>query len=256
MEREDSLKERYQKVKRIAEHLKLGSYPLGRSSVDNTQNQISEVMFALSLSNHPLIESLVSDPSFEDLAMKARFARYMEDPEEIKRILAELADLAHSLIINNVLRGMRILDLGCGYEPAFAYCAREFGADEVYTVDIIPSEKLWLSDEQTRDGHIQLDLREPNAYDTLIDRIGGELDLVASATIFEQAVFADFAGRAAPPGYLTDLALALVKDGGIYFKAEYYEDEVINVRDPSINYEERVRDGVSHVQTRGRAHLQ
>ena len=255
MRTENSLKERYKKVKEIVakpfsglcgHHLFGGEYtglgdPIGLSSVDNTPNQANELAFALSLSQHPMIDRLISDPKIKNLVDEVYFNT---NPQEIQ---SELDALANSLAQNRVLSGMRILDLGCGQRPAFAYCARKLGADKVYTVDIIPSDELWIGNKQkeARENHIQLDLRRTDAYDVLKERTGGNFDLVASASIHEQAAFADASGRAAPPWHLDDLALALAKDEGVYFNAEYLRDEEIRLKDPSINYEKRVRDAVS-----------
>ena len=191
-----------------------------------------------------MVDKLISDPEIKDLAERVYFNIHSE-----KNIQLELDALADSLAKNKVLSGMRILDLGCGYKPAFAYCARILGADKVHTVDIFPSDKLWVSGEQKEafDDHVQLDLRAAHAYDTLTERTQGNFDLVTSATIHEQAAFADLAGRGAPPFHLDDLALALTKKEGVYFNAELLSNETIMVRDPAINYEDRVRNSVSRM---------
>lgn len=256
MRTEDSFREKYKQVGEIVVkpfsglcgyHLFGGEYtglgePIGSSSVDNTQNQAKELAFALSLSQHPMIDQLISDPKIKGLAREAWL-----NPNSERDVQSELNSLADSLAQNAVLSGMKILDLGCGQRPAFAYCARTLGA-KVYTVDIIPGNELWISDEQKEaiEDHIQLDLRKTNAYDVLKGRTGGNFDLVASSSIHEQAGFADLAGRAAPPRHLEELALALVKDDGVYFNAEYLYDEEIKVNDPNINYEDKLRDAVSH----------
>jgi len=239
MKNKDVLRERYEQIREVVRSLceseTLGC--IGRSSTDNTPNQIDELAFALSLSQHPEIERMLSDPELKDIT-------YSPFSCEIP---SKLDSLAKRLQESAVLNGKRILDLGCGYEPAFADCSRRLGADRVYTVDIVPSEKLWVrSDKQKEvvEDHIQLDLRDPNAYDILRERTGANFDLVASSSIHEMSEFADFAGRGAPPAYLNDLALALAKEDGIYFCAEYLQDPKIHLKDPSIDYEKRVRKAV------------
>lgn len=249
----DQLKERYKKFEElianpfggIGGHFfneKYGLARVGLDSVDNTRNQLRELAFALSFSKHPLIDKIFLNPETKHLVR----GLYLENTEA-KDAQSKFDSLATSLTKNKVLGGMKIIDLGCGTKPTFAYNARVLGADKVYTVDIIPEERLCLSREQkeAREDHIQLDLRNPDALDMLARRTGGDFDLITSATIHEMSAFADAAGRAAPPNHLEDLALALAKDEGVYFNAEYLEDGDIRLKDPKIDYEARVRDSVS-----------
>jgi cyclopropane fatty-acyl-phospholipid synthase-like methyltransferase len=254
MNRVDQLRERYEKVKKIIVDPFAGEFnikylfgekytgigcSIGCSSTDNSSNQTKELAFTLSLSKSPMVEKLISDPEmitfFEQI--------YFSDESEESR--SRLDDIANSLAENKVLADMKILDLGCGDRPTFAYCARMLGA-EVYTVDIIPGSRLWNSKEKgVVENHIQLDLRDPKALDILLDKTKGNFDLIASASIHEMAFAAEAAGRAAPPQYLNELALALAKDTGVLFEAEYLEKEEIEVKDPKFDYRkeiQRIRD--------------
>ena len=141
---------------------------------------------------------------------------------------------------------------GCGYDPVFSYIARSLGVNEVYTVDVLHFEDLLYSDnhEEARDFHIEMDLRHPDALELLRERTGGDFDLVASASIHETAAFADAAGIAAPPHHLNDLALALVKDNGVYFCAEYLHEPEILIKDLSIDYNKKVEEAIPHDHAR------
>jgi len=88
----------------------------------------------------------------------------------------------HELYRKKILSGLRILDLGCGYEPAFARVSRYLGAS-VFTVDVIPSVTFkfnsHLFPEKQRgiesESHVQLDLNVPDAVERLRGATKGQL---------------------------------------------------------------------------------
>lgn len=90
---------------------------LGAGRIYNTGLTKNQVMLALAMSNHPLIENAITS----------------------KQISPE------SLSNEQVLEGLVAVDLGCGKIPSFARTLRQLGA-EVYTVDTIPAEEFHLAD--------------------------------------------------------------------------------------------------------------
>jgi len=117
-----------------------------------------------------------------------------------------------ALVNSKVMRGLRILDLGCGYQPVFARVARCMGAD-VWTVDResamrFHQEKDHFPVDQQKleiERHIRLDLDAPNAGRMLQELTGGEFNLVIEANL-NAGGFRE--GRV--------IAMPLLRKGGIY----------------------------------------
>lgn len=84
---------------------------LGVATVENSPLAADQMEWVLALSRHPLVEDLIRDKSINA-------GNFNVEP----------------LAKAQVLRGLRILDLGCGTMPTFARCCRRLGA-VVYTVD-------------------------------------------------------------------------------------------------------------------------
>ncbi len=256
MERAEKLKDRYKRIESVvvtpyepfARNPIVDSAtgrPIGMSSTDNTPNQTRELAFALALSDHPIVDEIISNSKAVRLSDEEEIYTCTKKPEELEGLLKSLPQ-------SQVLRGMKIFDLGCGYDPIFSHVARNFGASEVYTVDIVPFDKLYGSGdhEEARDFHITMDLRHPDALRLLREKTKGDFDLVASASIHEMSAFADDAGRAAPPYHLNNLALALAKDNGVYFCAEYLYDPEILIKDPSVDYDKNDEEAIPHDHAR------
>jgi len=129
------------------------------------------------------------------------------------------------LIDNQVLSGIKALDLGSGVIPSFARTARLMGA-EVYTLDIVPyrdqdrGDIYWPLDPRVdfdyeRSHHIVLDLNSPDAEQSIHERTG-ELNLITSAHL---ATGTFYRGK---DYYFHDgesLTMKLLSHGGVYFYA-------------------------------------
>jgi hypothetical protein len=94
---------------------------------------------------------------------------------------ASKEDLAEIFVKRQVLRGMRIVDLGCGMRPSFAMTAEVLGA-KMYTADAEPLESDVVS-VSLHDQHTVVNLRHPKAADTLLATTGGSVDLVTESII-------------------------------------------------------------------------
>ena len=152
--------------------------PLGQGfgGFYNTNFAVYQLAFALSRSSHPAINELISNKS------------PITSSDAIKKLRQEF-----------VLRGLRIIDLGCSQVPAFALAASSLGAD-VYTVDaqdISKEHKTYLK------GHTVLDLNNVSAPKILKNHTGGELDLVTESVIG--------AGLSAPRGLRAPKATTVMK---------------------------------------------
>src|SRR3989344_658448 len=157
----------------------------------NTNFTVEQLTFALSRASHPAITKLLSENDSITSAEAIKFLRQ-----------------------ESVLRGLKIIDIGCSQVPAFAVAAGALGAD-AYTVDaqdINPEYKRLLK------GHIVLDLNAEHAAEILRKETGGELDLVTESVLG--------AGRNAPrnlkaPNSATviKIADALLKKGGYLYSA-------------------------------------
>lgn len=181
---------------------------LGVDSVHNSRLCGHQFLFALALSQHPLVWKEVQT----------------EDHLDFKKLMD-----------GKVLDGMKIIDLGCGYMPGFARCTRYLGAD-TYTVDIIPSDKfesydLLFPDEYRKmeaDNHIILDLNTDGALEEIIKITGGDFDLVTQAhlnadTQYNGRFMACYLGRI--------IAKGLLKQGGAYYDGGDIENFDVKVGD-------------------------
>ncbi len=183
---------------RGTENYTLISDPIGFSSIENSPMASSELMFSLALTAHPLVEELVNID-------ESRF-KYLEKSEQDTKFL--------ELVKSKVLKGFKILDLGCGHSPTFARVARALGA-EVYTVDQFEADKFEydhkgkikksIISKEVR-AHIALDLNSRDAVQMIKDRTGGDFDLVAEAHLTTEGFFDGI-----------KIATPLLKQGGIHF---------------------------------------
>ena len=174
---------------------------IGTSTIHNSPLASDQFAFALILSQHPLVLRSLDDDFLD----------------------AESFD-ANPLRDAKVLEGMRILDLGCGYEPTFARSTRYLGAD-TFTADIIPASDLryrscmdesFLSSEDAN--HIELDLGNPDALERLLDRTGGRFDLVTLAHLDTGTMYKE--REMYGPGNIQEIAFELLKKGGVYYKSQ------------------------------------
>lgn len=199
--------------------------PLGSSTEMNSPLTVEQLAFTLALSSHSTVEQLLAHIE----------SRKINSDNFVPNRLKE----------DRVLQGIKILDLGCGEEPAFSRCAREFGA-EVFTVDVIASSdfEIYQPTQQDIDSssqwnpsapdalrqlrndyelireienkqHIQIDLREPDAVRKILEITGGNFDLVTTAHIDSGSVHQG--QKVMPPTNLDRLIQPLLKTGGTYF---------------------------------------
>ncbi len=163
---------------------------LGCSTCENTTLAAEQFNFTLAMSSHPSIDQLIMDESITPGTF---------DPEP--------------LMEEGVLKGMKILDLGCGHLPTFARCVRHFGA-EVYTLDMIPASDLEAVTyfQECRElemrNHIRLNLERRDATEKISEISGGEFDLTTEAHLSTDGFSK---GR--------EIALPLLKQGGIHYIA-------------------------------------
>jgi len=124
-----------------------------------------------------------------------------------------------------VLSGMKMLDLGCGF-PIFARASRRLGAD-VYTVDVASAdtfeydEQFFSAEDRALEvsRHIQLDLNDETAVETLLRATGGGFDLVTEAYL-EAGWFHE--GRSVSCHSGKKIAMGLLKKGGVHFNADAF----------------------------------
>ena len=177
---------------------------LGKSTMHNSPMAAKQLELALVLSKHELIQRLMEDDT-------VGFGSFQAEP----------------LIQARILQGMRLLDLGCGYMPTFARCARALGS-EAYTVDVIPAEDLQFYNfddyftQKERDtevgNHIQTDLNDPKALEKIVNASGGNFDLITSAHLHTGGFYKD--KEYFPGGSLRGIVKNLLKDGGVYYRSE------------------------------------
>lgn len=166
--------------------------PLGPAAAYGPSFAAKQMEFTLGMLKHPLVENIID-------GRNPKPADFNAEP----------------LVKAKVLSGMKILDLGCGYVPAFARCARALGAD-VFTVDRTAAKQFrfytdCFSEEMQRievQNHIQLNSHEPNAVTAILKKTGGQFDLVTEARYANDECFGG-----------VKMAVPLLKEGGIYFLA-------------------------------------
>ena len=132
---------------------------------------------------------------------------------------------------------MKVIDLGSGILPAFARCAREFGA-QVYTVDVIGADRLvqdYLPTEgparkMERDSHICTDLNARGSINLILEESDGEFDVVTSAKLH---AWSDYNGKIVhAPKDVWKIAKPLLKPDRPYYNADrnYMEIKTIHER--------------------------
>lgn len=173
----------------------IGERFLGSGLYSNTCGIVNQLCGAIALSEHPLIPEVFALGRSVDLE---------EASSRVKRLRSE-----------QVLDGMRILDLGCGVVPYFAAAARSLGAT-TYTAD---AEERGERFPQLGDTHVKIDFRQPEAVDAIRDVTGDSLDLVT------EQIIAPLPSQyyLAPPSYLSilDIARPILRKGGILSALTY-----------------------------------
>ena len=120
------------------------------------------------------------------------------------------------LLEYQVLEGIKVLDIGCSHIPAYARCARAFGAD-AYTLDIVSGfYNSGLNEVQKKhelDRHLCLDVNDAEA----VRRIDRDFDLITGAFVI--ASHRDYRVETPDPLYLRDISYEHLKEGGYYLDA-------------------------------------
>lgn len=125
--------------------------PLGAGFWYNSWATTTQLVFALSIFPNPNIQKIINQP----------------------HVLTSRDTIA-ALRQQQVLSGLKFMDLGCGRVPSFALAARALGAT-VYTADY---GMLQGADEASLSSHIIVDFNDPNAPEKLMRATGGKFDLV------------------------------------------------------------------------------
>jgi len=174
--------------------------PLGSGfgGFNNTNCAVFQLIFALSRSSHPAISKLLSDSDS-----------------------ITSGDAIKSLRHESVLKGLRVMDLGCSQLPAFALAARSLGAD-VYTVD---AQDIQVKYRDYLSGHTALDLRDTNAAGVLRNNTGGELDLVTES-ILGAGWDAPRNLKAPEAKTIIEIADALLKQGGYLYSRVFERSRI------------------------------
>jgi len=174
---------------------------IGYSSIENSPLCSMQLKFALAAS---------LNTSVKEFSEKIRIQKLSK--EEVEQQFNDWTK-------DKILKGLKILDLGCGRRPTFARLTRMLGAD-VYTVDLYSADEFNYINkseidpkiiEKEIEKHIQLDLKNPNSIEIIKSRTGGDFDLVTEAHLTTVG-FND--GE--------EIGLSLLKRGGIH------HDPIIN----------------------------
>ena len=120
------------------------------------------------------------------------------------------------LVQKKALRGMKILNLGCGTDPVLARTLRAMGA-LVFTADIKPASAFAITADRLnsvfaraeREHHVVLDLRTPDWPEKILKATGGNFDIVTEAHLRTEGVLLEEAS-----------VLRLTRKGGVRFVAD------------------------------------
>lgn len=136
----------------------LGGELLGEGTYHNTCGTVRQLCGAIALSGHASATEMLQLGS-------------SDDRDEVTQRVAKLR-------FDQVLSGMRILDLGCGV-PYFAAAATALGAT-TYTAD---AEDFTARFPDQPERHIVVDLREEEAVEKIREKAGDSLDYVTEQII-------------------------------------------------------------------------
>ena len=172
------------------------TFEMGYNKWHSSPLTLHQVAFTLAMSEHELVQNLLNRPITKD--------------ESTKEIIT--MDDVRGFIDAKILAGMKILDLGSGYELGFARWSRKFGA-VVFTVDVIPANEFEIKEgfltpqerEKEIASHIAVDLSSADAIPMIKNRSGGEFTLATEVNLSASQFFG---GR--------NIAEPLLKTGGIY----------------------------------------
>jgi len=198
----------------------LGENNIGEGMEDNTYSALRQLTFAMAMTRHPLLHEIRNN-------------------NKKKR---EGADYEKMMVDDEILKGYKIIDLGCGIMPVVARVCRGLGAD-AWTADIISANDFSIKnpDSQRREEeiekHIQVNLGDEKnslrkTINTLLNRTGGGFDLVTEAFLTERTI-----GRNQCSSAGSFIAHALLKDYGIHYNPTF-EDDAVHIKYPGISFQE------------------
>lgn len=181
--------------------------PLGDDLFNNTSGTIIQMFFTLCLAKHPTIDEVLKSDS----------------------ATAYTLDISR-LVKDKVLAGIKILDLGCGEFPTYARCVRALGAN-TYTADY---KEIWdpPANKKTaeKENHIIVDFNSDDAIPILLERIGGNFDLVTTS-ICVPTPLGPRKLKEPSKERKEEIALALLKLGGTYYDSEQYSEKMKLVKE-------------------------
>lgn len=186
-------------------------FELGKQTIENTSFSVKQFIAALCAAEKIL-------PQYMQIVEKERFEG---EPDSIDKILN-----LEQAKTDQILSGLKILDLGCGQRPFFSYVTRMLGAT-VYTADIIPAgnfEPIAYGSQVDPDSeqfHIQYDLNKDDAEEAIRQKSGGGFNFVTEAhldTSTSRVVDGEHADMSTNKG--GTLAKKLLIEEGIYYNGE------------------------------------
>jgi hypothetical protein len=174
----------------ILEQADTGHTLLGQGRYYNSPISVNALVGVIINTNNPVAMRTIDDESIP----KGR--------EVIRKLREE-----------QVLAGMRILDLGCGVIPGFALAAKALGA-EVQTADMqpLPSKASALLD-----GHIQTDLSHPDAPSTIFEASNPPYDFINQGIIGHTPETATMGFELPEMETIYDIADMALRAGGVLF---------------------------------------
>lgn len=171
--------------------------PFGDGLYYNTQSSRGQLIFAVSLSRHPLVREIIEKRDT------------FQSPEEIIAAFRR----------EQILAGIKIIDLGCG-RPNFALAAKALGA-QAFTVDI---DDLPANVKARLDGHIVTDINATGALPAIQAITDGEFDLV-SENIIESTPLQRHTLKKPTPQRVIQIGAPLLKPGGyLYYLGDHNKD--------------------------------
>lgn len=163
-------------------------HSLGSGSILNSTVTSSQVANAIAMTRSPLITEMLESN------------RPNKKSDEL-------------FVANQIMSGMKILDLGSGPVPVLARICRYMGAN-VWTVDVEKLDgkydgSLFPSDMQELEmtHHILLDLNDPDIVNILREKTGGNFNLATAGHLSTSGFY-----------YGADVGMNLLKSGGVYYE--------------------------------------
>ncbi|HLA22939.1 MAG TPA: hypothetical protein VJZ93_00165 [Candidatus Nanoarchaeia archaeon] len=175
---------------------------LGHGFWYNTSGTSFQMMKTLELLEHPVLDKFLEDISNNDSIT----------PNDID---------VNPLVRGKILRGLKIMDLGCGIRPSYANCVHSLGA-EVYTSDHNHPGDIHFIDDSMKQRYIAVDFNDKNVLGILRNRTRGEFDFVTCTTCFPTHLWSDSKKKIKEPSKerLKEIGLSLLRKNGIFYNPE------------------------------------